>query len=640
MRDLTANLKKRTWSDTVRRFMGEVGNNPDWFDNLTVDGRYAWRLLLELPADGVALDLGCGLGNLAMNLAPNVGHMVGMDLTMERLEFTRERFAAFKREDQITLVAGGDGRHLPFRDGMFDLVTLSGVLEWIPDDERTWDGPGGKLGKAIRMLASFFGSSNPRRVQTEFLREIRRILKPHGQLFVAIENRLGYEYFLGMPDHHSGLKFNSLLPRFLANIYSIARARKPYRTYTYSIPGFKRLIRDAGYTDAEFFGLTPGYTHLAEITPATVKNAVWAPTRRGPAPSRLKESALLVPAYGIVVSKSAETIGSALINRIGARIEKEAGTAIGDFRISRWRVTGKDKAILDARLGNRSVIVRIPLNSLAEEAEARNWGAITQSQWNGPTHRLTPTPIVRGAEQGLSYFVESKVSGISITHAMRNGADPATFLADAIAIPQNLTPRQVPRTKIELEGHLYDRLVQQPLNRVAKISGMSAEAGAIGDLLHRSLYGASVTLGMSHGDLTTDNILVDKDQIAGVIDWEDHNSQGMPLLDVFAYLESVCRVRSPALNVAATFGSLGGRLDLLTSKEAAALENAFSALETPYEYRPAIAKLAWVYHCDALLRTQAACDTNLIERCVVQLFRVDQSEPITMPMSSRLDPVS
>ena len=67
------------------------------------------------------------------------------------------------------------------------------------------------------MLMSFFGETNPRRTQQRFLQELGRILKPDGQLFVAIENRWNYEYFGGRPDHHSGLKYGSLLPRFLAN---------------------------------------------------------------------------------------------------------------------------------------------------------------------------------------------------------------------------------------------------------------------------------------------------------------------------------------------------------------------------------------------------------------------------------------
>src|SRR5690606_26785691 len=61
------------WARAIRRFMAEVNYNPDWLDNLVADGRYAWKLFLELPPDARVLDLGCGLGNLTKNVAPHVG---------------------------------------------------------------------------------------------------------------------------------------------------------------------------------------------------------------------------------------------------------------------------------------------------------------------------------------------------------------------------------------------------------------------------------------------------------------------------------------------------------------------------------------------------------------------------------------
>src|SRR5205823_4310509 len=106
-------------------------------------------------------------------------------------------------------------------------------LEWIPDDDSLFERIDSRIGKALKMMTTFFGETNPRKVQLRFLEEICRILKPRGQLFVAIENRFDYEYFMGHPDHHSGLRYSSLLPRFLANLYSIFAARRPYRTYTY-----------------------------------------------------------------------------------------------------------------------------------------------------------------------------------------------------------------------------------------------------------------------------------------------------------------------------------------------------------------------------------------------------------------------
>src|SRR5687768_4395026 len=238
MADLIREAPTVSWDASVRRFLRFVRTVPGWVDNVSTNGRYAWKLFLDLPPRGRFLDFGCGLGSLTQNFAPHVGEVVALDLTWERLQFAQQRFARFNSNDRITVVAGGDGPRLPFPDSYFDGIALSGVLEWIGDDFDVYSLSGSRVTKAVKMLATFFGQRNPRRTQLRFLRELRRVLKPAGQLFVAIENRWGYEYFTGRPDHHSGLRYGSLLPRFLANAYSIASSRRhPYRTYTYSYWG-------------------------------------------------------------------------------------------------------------------------------------------------------------------------------------------------------------------------------------------------------------------------------------------------------------------------------------------------------------------------------------------------------------------
>jgi SAM-dependent methyltransferase len=186
MAEIIAEASAGKWARSIRRFMQEVRFNPDWMDNLAADGRYAWKLFLQLPPGAKVLDIGCGLGNLTRNVAPHVGEVCALDLTWERLQFARARFAKFNRDDRISLVAGGDGAHLPFADETFDCVLISGVLEWVADDSSLWSKANGKLDKIAAMLRAHFGETNPRRVQLRFLQEVRRVLKTYGQLFVGI----------------------------------------------------------------------------------------------------------------------------------------------------------------------------------------------------------------------------------------------------------------------------------------------------------------------------------------------------------------------------------------------------------------------------------------------------------------------
>ncbi len=107
--------------------------------------------------------------------------------------------------------------------------------------------------------------ADPREAQLRLLREIARALKPDGEVYLGIENRVGYGYFLGKPDEHSKLKYATLLPRSWANRYALAKRREPYRTYTYSWRGYRKLLRDAGFTTARFYCPFPEYREFSEL---------------------------------------------------------------------------------------------------------------------------------------------------------------------------------------------------------------------------------------------------------------------------------------------------------------------------------------------------------------------------------------
>jgi ubiquinone/menaquinone biosynthesis C-methylase UbiE len=84
----------------------------------------AW--LEPLEPDMIVLDVACGAGHVAEQLAPHVRQVVGVDLTPALLELGAERL----REAGITnvLLQESNAAELPFLDASFDLVVCRGAM--------------------------------------------------------------------------------------------------------------------------------------------------------------------------------------------------------------------------------------------------------------------------------------------------------------------------------------------------------------------------------------------------------------------------------------------------------------------------------------------------------------------------------
>lgn len=76
------------------------------------------------------LEIGCGMGNMAMNWARSGARVTAVDLTPTAIAQTRRRFDLCGLTGDIRQA---DGRKLPFADASFDYVYSWGVLHHSPD---------------------------------------------------------------------------------------------------------------------------------------------------------------------------------------------------------------------------------------------------------------------------------------------------------------------------------------------------------------------------------------------------------------------------------------------------------------------------------------------------------------------------
>ena len=85
------------------------------------------------------LDAGAGFGRHAYEAARRGARVVALDYAEDETTTTRATFAAMFEAGEITAdrlagVLRGDATRLPFRDGSFDVIVTSEVLEHIQDD--------------------------------------------------------------------------------------------------------------------------------------------------------------------------------------------------------------------------------------------------------------------------------------------------------------------------------------------------------------------------------------------------------------------------------------------------------------------------------------------------------------------------
>ena len=130
-----AELASDDYVFSVRRYVAESEwqlRNGRWHVGGSAATANLGRALL-LEADDVALDIGCGIGGPARQLAEMFGSkIVGVDIRFERVIEAILRTSAMGLSSRVTFQPA-EGEHLPFEDEAFDVVISQATLNHIPD---------------------------------------------------------------------------------------------------------------------------------------------------------------------------------------------------------------------------------------------------------------------------------------------------------------------------------------------------------------------------------------------------------------------------------------------------------------------------------------------------------------------------
>jgi len=253
MKGFLQDVKIKGWKDAI-----VSSKNPrikDLYLFTDCPSRADGTFYLSLTSESRVLDLGPGWGSYTFALSPRVESVVAADSSLESLEFISLR----AKQDGIENIAPVhieplDQGKLPFEERSFDVVVMNGVLEWV---------------------GSYLKGGDPLKIQQKCLKEVGRVLKETGELWIGIENRFGLKYLQGEPDDHlryysskKSVSYTTVVPRIIANMMTQKALGIPYRTYTHSLWGLKRLLKKAGFKEIEFYYPLEGYRAVsAKIYP-------------------------------------------------------------------------------------------------------------------------------------------------------------------------------------------------------------------------------------------------------------------------------------------------------------------------------------------------------------------------------------
>ncbi|MGL5857447.1 MAG: class I SAM-dependent methyltransferase [Angustibacter sp.] len=203
----------------------------------------------------VAMDVGCSQGFIADELATaNAVATYGVDIDVPGLAAAHARFG-----DRVRFCCAA-GEALPFPDASVDVVVFNHIYEHVVDPDAV-------------------------------LADVRRVLRPHGLLYLGLGNRLG------VMEPHYRLPLLSWLPRPAADRYLRITGRGDHYYERFRTrPGLRRLLADWHVLD---------YTLpvLAEPSRFSGDDLVPGPVSRLPGPA-LTAMLPLVPTYLWVASPS------------------------------------------------------------------------------------------------------------------------------------------------------------------------------------------------------------------------------------------------------------------------------------------------------------------------------------------------
>jgi len=560
MGEILDSVDDMNWEQYIEKLFNEFPSDDaraECANMIFLETRAGWKYLTDLSITENALDLGCGMGTISLNLCRSFKNVFAMDMTLEHLKLAKKMSEArgFKN---VTTVHGGDTKYLPFPSEFFDLICVNGALEEVPlnnkDDRADLKS---RFFKGSDVLIEPWFKSNPLKIQTNYLNEINRILKPNGTLYLAAGNRFNYHYILKKPDMQSNLLYPSLMPRFFANMYSLIARRGSYRSYSHSYFSLKRILRNCSFKQIDFYSLKPDYRLFNEIIFFDKRKG--REVREGNLKEKIKKglysSKYFCPSFGIVASKD-EGRNNFIQNILTLMASENKRT----YAVNRYYVMMKGNVVLDVADVNdpsSGLIIKIPVDDISESQNIKNYAMLSNMHNNSSLPKdvkgFIPRPQGRHTVNGQNIYLEEKINGIPAGRVVRDEHVKNMVLKDALDFIVRL--HKATLIKVTWDENDYIKKIGNLIERVKHVGKNGQSAFEKIDKMMRNIFiGRKISVAQKHGDFSFANVLIDPKNygIIGIIDWDNSEYDQPILIDLINLIESTYNFKDRELGYTIT----------------------------------------------------------------------------------------
>jgi len=508
------------WDEAQQRFTSDVlsGRLDGAGDGTPIDGtpweralddvldasRAGWKFLLDLHPGARVLFFGPSSGATPLALARGAGHVIVLDRDLERLQVTR-RQAVEHGVRHLTCVRVVNPLAVPVPDGSVNLAIMPGVADWFA-------AVGGVRGI-------------PRVRAVELFRELRRVLAPGGQAYVATDNRLGLDRLL-RPSRRIGRGHTPRTLRRAAAAGGFARCRLfaplPFRHKFHQILDLER-------GDAMNFS---GNAYRTRGTALRLLIRAWDACNRGGALERQLYPYL--PGFAAVLSTEPRprSFAERILEHIGCD-----GAVVANYY-----VRAKGLAVIVAGEAGAGRIVRLPLGPSAERGCTHHHEALellrNDVRIPATLRALFPRPVGQGVFAGQPYYVESALPGIPgrVYYARTTRRYERAILAAADALRRLRRATEVP---VRIDAAEFERLCgawHRDLSTLVT-DEQRAMLDRVAHVVADTLLDTTLPLGWYHGDYDFANLLYGPDDsLRGILDFDLFEPRGLPLVDLMVLL--------------------------------------------------------------------------------------------------------